>query len=189
MLSGTGSQPDGTFTEEPALPHGAFGSMGGMLTSGTDMGKYVAFHLSAWPPRDDADPGPVLRSSVREMSHMWTPADLTARISDGDLEASESGYGFGLRISTDCRFEHVVGHGGGLPGFGSYMGWLPDYGVGIFALANLTYVGPAGPINQAWDILQQTGGLQKTRAAVIADTFADARSDGESLGIVGRGRN
>src|SRR5207244_3691621 len=59
------------------------------------------------------------------------------------------------------RFEHIVGHGGGLPGFGSYMMWLPDYGVGIFAMANLTYAGPAAPVSQAFDALRKTGGLQK----------------------------
>jgi hypothetical protein len=42
------------------------------------------------------------------------------------LTASEAGYGFGLRIATDCRFDLVASHGGGLPGFGSYMSWLPD---------------------------------------------------------------
>jgi serine-type D-Ala-D-Ala carboxypeptidase/endopeptidase len=41
------------------------------------------------------------------------------------------------------------------------MAWLPDYGVGMFAMANLTYVGPAQPINQAWDSMLKTGGLQK----------------------------
>ena len=55
----------------------------------------------------------------------------------------------------------IASHGGGLPGFGSYMSWLPDYGVGMFAMANLTYVGPAAPISQAWDVLLKTGGLQK----------------------------
>jgi CubicO group peptidase (beta-lactamase class C family) len=154
-------QPDGTYAEEPPLPQGAFGSAGGLLTTATDLGKYVAFHLSAWPPRDEADTGPVRRSSVREMSHMWTPSNLTVGRSAGALLGAETGYGYGLRISTDCRFEHIVGHGGGLPGFGSYMAWLPDYGVGMFAMATLTYVGPSEPINQAWDVLLKTGGLQK----------------------------
>ena len=54
------------------------------------------------------------------------------------------GYGYGLRISADCRFDHVVGHGGGLPGFGSYMAWLPEHGVGMFAMANLTYADRSG---------------------------------------------
>jgi CubicO group peptidase (beta-lactamase class C family) len=154
-------QPDGTYAVEPPLPQGAFGSAGGLLTDATDLGKYVAFHLSAWPARDDEEIGPVRRSSVREMSHMWTSSNLTVGRSGGVLQATEAGYGYGLRISTDCRFEHMVGHGGGLPGFGSYMAWLPDYGVGMFAMATLTYVGPAEPISQAWDVLLKTGGLQK----------------------------
>jgi len=154
-------QPDGTYAEELPLPQGAFGSAGGLLTNATDLGHYVAFHLSAWPARDDAENGPVRRSSVREMSHMWTSSNLTAGRSGGTLQATESGYGYGLRISSDCRFEHIVGHGGGLPGFGSYMAWLPDYGVGMFAMADLTYVGPSEPISQAWDVLLKTGGLQK----------------------------
>ena len=154
-------QPDGSYLEEAPLPRGAFSSAGALLTTAADLGKYVAFHLSAWPSRDDADDGPVRRSSVREMSHMWTPSNLTVSRSRDTLQATESGYGYGLRISTDCRFEHIVGHGGGLPGFGSYMAWLPDYGVGMFAMANLTYAGPAEPISQAWDVLQRTGGLEK----------------------------
>lgn len=154
-------KPDGTYSEEPPLPHGVFGSMGGLLTTATDLGKYVAFHLSAWPPRDDAEAGPVNRASVREMAHLWTPSNLTASLQKGVLEASETGYGFGLRVSSDCRFEHIVAHGGGLPGFGSYMAWLPEYGVGMFAMATLTYSGPAAAISQAWDAMLKTGGLKK----------------------------
>jgi len=152
-------QPDGSYLEEPPLPQGAFGSVGGMLTDAGDLGRYVAFHLSAWPPRDDVDVGPVRRSSVREMSQLWTPSNLTLKRADGRLQAAETGYGYGLRVTTDCRFEHIVGHGGGLPGFGSYMAWLPDYGVGLFAMANLTYSGPADAVSHAWDALLETGGL------------------------------
>src|SRR5262245_527995 len=154
-------KPDGTYAEEPPLPHGAFGSMGGLLTTANDLGKYVAFHLSAWPARDDEETGPVRRASVREMAHLWTPSNLTARLVDGKPQASETGYGFGLRVTSDCRFEHIVAHGGGLPGFGSYMAWLPEYGVGMFAMTTLTYAGPAQPISEAWDALLKTGGLRK----------------------------
>ena len=112
-------------------------------------------------PRDDAETGPVRRSSVREMSHLWTPANLTVSRVNGMLRASESGYGYGLRVTSDCRFEHIVAHGGGLPGFGSYMSWLPEHGVAIFAMTNLTYAGPAEPASQAWDVLLKTGGLRK----------------------------
>ncbi|MDZ4799428.1 MAG: serine hydrolase domain-containing protein [Bryobacteraceae bacterium] len=149
-------KPDGAFEEEKPLPHGAFGSMGGLLTSATDLARYVAFHLSAWPARDEADHGPVARASVREMNQLWRPSALTAARG----KAQFSGYGYGLRISSDCRFAHIVGHGGGLPGFGSYMAWLPEFGVGMFAMANKTYSGPSGPINESWDLLLPTGALR-----------------------------
>ena len=158
-------KPDGSFAEEPPLPHGAFGAMGGLLTTAVDLGKYVGFHLSAWPPRDDPETGPVRRASVREMAHLWTPSNLTLQRVSGELRASETGYGYGLRVTSDCRFETIVGHGGGLPGFGSYMAWLPDYGVGLFAMATLTYSGPAEPISRAWDALSRTGGLRKREQA------------------------
>jgi CubicO group peptidase (beta-lactamase class C family) len=168
-------KPDGTYAEEPPLPHGVFGAMGGLLTTATDLGRYVAFHLDAWPPRDDPERGPVNRSSVREMAHLWTPSNLTSRVVNGATQASETGYGFGLRVTSDCRFEHIVAHGGGLPGFGSYMQWLPEYGVGMFAMATLTYSGPSVPISAAWDVLLKTGGLRKrelpptTRQSEIRD--------------------
>jgi CubicO group peptidase (beta-lactamase class C family) len=154
-------KPDGSYAEEPPLPHGVFGAMGGLLTTANDLGRYVAFHLSAWPARDDPEAGPVNRASVREMAHMWTPSNLNARIVNNAVQASESGYGFGLRLASDCRFETIVSHGGGLPGFGSYMQWLPEYGVGMFAMATLTYSGPSAPISAAWDVMLKTGGLRK----------------------------
>jgi CubicO group peptidase (beta-lactamase class C family) len=168
-------QADGSYLEEPPLAQGAFGSAGGLLTTAKDLGNYIAFHLSAWPPRDAVDPGPIRRSSVREMSQLWTPSNLTVHRIDGRLEAVESGYGYGLRVSTDCRFEHIVAHGGGLPGFGSYMAWLPDYGIGIFAMTNLTYSGPAEPTSRAWDALLKTGGLQKRELPPSPD-LAGARA-------------
>jgi CubicO group peptidase (beta-lactamase class C family) len=154
-------KPDGSYEVEPPLPHGVFGAMGGLLTTADDLARYVAFHLSAWPARDDPEMGPVKRASVREMAHLWTPSNLALRRVDGELRASESGYGYGLRVSSDCRFETIAAHGGGLPGFGSYMAWLPHYGVGLFAMATLTYSGPAEPTSRAWDAMLKTGGLRK----------------------------
>jgi CubicO group peptidase (beta-lactamase class C family) len=154
-------KPDGMYAEESPLPHGVFGAASGLLTTAADLGKYVAFHLSAWPPRDDVETGPVRRASVREMAHLWTPSNLTAEHVNGATAASQTGYGYGLRVASDCRFEHIVAHGGGLPGFGSYMAWLPEYGVGMFAMATLTYSGPAEAISRSWDVMLKTGGLRK----------------------------
>ena len=55
------------WSEQVMLHDGAYGAMGGMMTTIEDFSKYVALHLSAWPPRNDAETGPVKRSSIREM--------------------------------------------------------------------------------------------------------------------------
>lgn len=142
------------YAEEPPLRHGAFGAMGGLLTNARDLARYLAYQLSAYPPRDDVDPGPVRRSSLREMQNAWRWMALDPE------RGSVSGYGYGLVVSRDRRFQHIVGHGGGLPGFGSYMLWLPEYGVGLFAMANLTYAGPVTALQESLDALRATGGLQ-----------------------------
>ena len=56
------------WTEEPTMDDGAFNAMGGLSVSATDYGKWLAFLLSAWPPRDDADMGPVRRGTVRQIA-------------------------------------------------------------------------------------------------------------------------
>src|SRR3954454_2645198 len=59
---------DNAWKVEPTMAHGAFGAMGGIQTSATDYAKWVSYLLSAWPPRDGTDTGPVRRSSVRELA-------------------------------------------------------------------------------------------------------------------------
>ncbi|MFN2316293.1 MAG: serine hydrolase domain-containing protein [Gemmatimonadales bacterium] len=153
---------DEQWKEEPPLPDGAFGPMGGMLTTIDELGRYVAFLMNAWPPRDDPDTGPVRRASVREMQQVARPrpARVLEADSTGRVELNAGGYGYGLGISQSCGLGHVVAHSGGLPGYGSQMRWLPEYGVGIIALGNLTYTGWGGVISQALDLLAATGALQ-----------------------------
>jgi hypothetical protein len=52
--------------------------MGGLITTIEDFSKYIALHLDAWPPRDDAETGPIKRSSIREMQYPWDVNYLTA---------------------------------------------------------------------------------------------------------------
>ena len=65
----------------------------------------------------------------------------------------------GLRVVQDCDAGFTLAHGGGYPGYGSYVLLLPDHDIGIFAFANRTY---AGPVGMVWDIameLQKSGWL------------------------------
>ena len=153
---------ENTWKDEPALAHGSFGAMGGLWTSARDLARYVTFLMSAFPPRDAAEGSPVKRSSAREMQQAsrWQGASVSRNSVDAPLQLSASSYGYGLGVSQDCRFAHVVGHGGGLPGYGSLMRWLPEHGVGLVAMSNVTYGGFGGLFNEAFAALHKTGALQ-----------------------------
>jgi CubicO group peptidase (beta-lactamase class C family) len=145
---------------EPQLADGAFGPMGGMLTSLEDLSRYVGVFLDAWPARDGASRSPLSRSSLREMQQIWRARPTTVtRDSTGAIQLTSGGYGYGLRISQTCDFGHVVAHSGGLPGFGSQMRWLPEYGVGLIAFGNRTYTGWGTVFDEALMSLRRTGAL------------------------------
>jgi CubicO group peptidase (beta-lactamase class C family) len=166
---------------EPQLADGAGGPMGGMLTSLQDLGRYVGVFLDAWPARDGASAVPLSRASLREMQQLWRvrPAVVT-RGGDGAIQLNASGYGYGLRISQSCDFGHVVAHSGGLPGFGSQMRWLPEYGVGLIAFGNRTYTGWGGVFDQAFALLRQSGGLVP-REVQPSPALATSRASVNSL--------
>ena len=167
---------DGAWLEEPPLPDGSFGAMGGMLTSSADLSRWVGLMLSAWPARDGAESPVLKRSSLREMQQLWRSAGATAARSGANgLSLNAGGYAYGLRVSQNCQFAHIVAHSGGLPGFGSQMRWLPEYGVGIIALGNLTYTGWNTPIDAAFDVLAKSGGLvpRTVRAAPVLTAMRD----------------
>lgn len=152
---------DGAWLEEAQLPDGAFGAMGGMLTSAADLGRWVGFMLDAWPPRDGEEGGVLGRASRREMQQVWRfNGAFAGKDSAGAVFLSAGGYGYGLGVRQTCRFRSSVSHTGGLPGFGSLMRWLPDHGVGIVAMGNLTYTGWGNVAEQALELLAGTGGLE-----------------------------
>jgi len=131
----------GEWVEQPMLHDGAYGAMGGMITTMEDFAKYEAFQLAAWPSRSGKEEGPLKRSSCREMQQPWVFNTLNTRFSYSGGQACPftSAYGYGIRWSKDCKGNTTVGHTGGLPGFGSNWMILPDYGIGVICFANLTY--------------------------------------------------
>ncbi|HEU4871905.1 MAG TPA: serine hydrolase domain-containing protein [Pyrinomonadaceae bacterium] len=173
---------DNKYKPEPILAHGSFGAMGGLWTNAHDLARYVAFLMSAFPPRDEPERGPIKRSSAREMQQPWRPSPASAfrPTVDAPLQLGVSAYGYGLGISQDCRFGHVVGHGGGLPGYGSLMRWLPEYGVGLIGMSNQTYQGFNGLFNDAISALHRTGALQP-RVVQPSPALLTAQSDVSQL--------
>lgn len=136
------------WTEQPLLHDGAWGAMGGLITTIEDFSQYMALHQSAWPPRSDKESSVLKRSSLREMQQPWNFASLNAAYTypSGRPCAMASAYCYGLRWQKDCQGRVAVGHAGGLPGFGSNWQILPDYGVGVVCFSNVTYA-PTTSIN------------------------------------------
>jgi CubicO group peptidase (beta-lactamase class C family) len=168
---------DGEWQPVPPLADGAFAAIGGMFTTIPDFARYMALLLSAYPARDDAESGPVRRSTAREMQAVqrsWgalayrpTPAD--------PLIVRTRGYGYGLNPMADSQLGYSVSHGGGLPGYGTYYRLLPEHGVGIVAFSNLTYGGTEysvpgmdARIQEGLLALKQTGQLRPRTYPVSA---------------------
>jgi serine-type D-Ala-D-Ala carboxypeptidase/endopeptidase len=136
----------GKWLEEPVLGPGAFGAMGGLLTSANDYARYVAWELAAWPPRDGAEDGILKRSSIRELARPQTFAITQPPAEPGGCARSLS-YSLGMIPFSDCVLGFHLGHSGGLPGYGSNLILLPERGIGVFAFANRTYA-PASRVTR-----------------------------------------
>jgi serine-type D-Ala-D-Ala carboxypeptidase/endopeptidase len=166
---------DDAWRLEPTMAHGAFGAMGGVQTSAIDYAKWVAYLLSAWPPRDEADSGPVKRATVRELAQGSNFPRLRQRPGHTGADACRQAvtYGMGMWVAVDCDLGLTLSHSGGYPGYGSHVLLLPDHGVGLFAFANRTYAGPSGAVWDAAVALSKAGFL-KDRSASVGEELASA---------------
>lgn len=153
---------DNSWVKVPLLHHGSYGAMGGLITSIEDFTAYVSMHLSAWPPRSDKEEGVLKRSSLREMHQPWRFSRLAPafRYPNGRQCAIVSAYAYGLSWSKDCEGRVSVGHGGGLPGFGSHWLMLPDYGIAVMSFDNRTYGGTGGLHVGVLDTIVTLAGLE-----------------------------
>eukprot|EP01030_Chromulinospumella_sphaerica_P016683 gene16683-16497_t len=166
---------DHNWTQVSTMAHGAFGAMGGVQTSAVDYAKWVAYLLSAWPPRDGADAGPVRRATVRELVQGSNFPDLRMRFGHTGKDNCRQAvtYGMGMIVALDCELGLTLSHGGGYPGYGSHVLLLPDQGVGIFAFTNRSYSGSSAPV---WDsaVALNKAGFFKSRVAPISKELASA---------------
>lgn len=159
---------NGTWQEEALLSDGSYGAMGGLITTLEDFEKYMALHMSAWPPRSGKESPVLKRSSLREMqtSGVFSGLNPRFRYPDGRTCAVTSSYAYGLGLTRDCEGKTWIGHSGGLPGFGSNWRFYPDYGIGVVCFANRTYA-PTATISLAVvDTIMKLANLKPRRLPV-----------------------
>ena len=149
---------DNEWKEEPPLPDGVFGAMGGMLTSLRDLHGYVAFLMSAWPPRDDADTGPrQARVAARDA------ADRQRRARHGHARGDRRRHS-----STAAATDSASAFVSPAPSVTSSLtaaafrasdvdAVVPGHGVGLIAMGTVTYAGWGNIVDQATNALAATG--------------------------------
>ena len=146
--------------------YGALASMGGLYSTVADLARWVAWFLDAVPARDEPEDGTVLRrASRREMQqgHRVFGAELEAHAAHLAPAVVAGSYGLGLAAMSDAELGITINHGGGYPGFGSYMAWHPASGIGIVGLANLRYASPRDLADRQLAALVAADGVVRRR--------------------------
>ena len=130
------------------LADGEIAPMGGLWSTVEDLVRWMAW-------LDSAHAGVEASSSParREMQSIHTYAGQLSL----DGVSAPSGYGFGILLRDDPVIGMVAGHSGGLPGYGSNMRWRRGSGVGVVALANVTYAPMSTLTHRALTALVTTG--------------------------------
>lgn len=169
-----GYSHDGSqWIEQPRLAHGAFGAMGGLHTTAHDYSKFVAWLLSAWPPRDEPDDPILVRASMRELAQGDGFPTIAPRTNRSDPNEGDQArrYGLGVIAVADPELGPCVTHSGGLPGYGSNVLLLPDRGLGVFIFTNVTYPHPgaAATVREAAVKLVRAGNFPASHPAPLPE--------------------
>lgn len=167
---------DDEFVDEvPTPPDGTIAPMGGLWTTVADLAVWVAWLADAFPARDGDDPGPLSRSSRREMQ---TPQRYAGQRILRDVRSPAS-YGLGILVLDEPSHGTVVGHSGGLPGYGSNMRWRPGGAIGVITLANVTYAPMTELAARIHDLVAEQGAVadEEPSAPVAVVELGDALLD------------
>ena len=169
---------DETWHEEQSLPSGGdVAAFAGLHSTVRDLARWVGLFQSAWPPRNAADTGPLSRASLREMQRIWRsyPPIVATEAIGAAPRVAGGGYGYGLSMIHNGQWQSA-GHAGGLPGFGSHMRWVPEHGVGVVALANVTYANVHDACLDALAALLRTSAV-RPRAVMLTPALKSAHDD------------
>jgi CubicO group peptidase (beta-lactamase class C family) len=169
VASGYRSAGEGYSAELPLADGADFAALAGLYSSVRDLARWSGVFMDAEPPRDAPERAPVTRATLREMQRArsaFAPGVKWPSLAEPPgVEAG--GYGYGLMIWHERDGQRHVGHTGGLPGFGTLMRWVPELGLGVILLANVTYAKCQPPVRRALELISREAALP--RRSIRAD--------------------
>jgi CubicO group peptidase (beta-lactamase class C family) len=141
------------------------GGAGGVVSSVRDMARYVAFELSAYPPRSGDDTGVLHRATIREAHSTGFFAGAAiqpqpdAKHGEPAFELEAATYGFGWQHHKTCEFDDLVEHGGSIDSYRSSVQLLTQHGVGVVVLTNFGNANTYAIGKRVFDEMRATGAL------------------------------
>jgi CubicO group peptidase (beta-lactamase class C family) len=172
---------DGNWIPEQVQGAGAFAPAAGAFSSARDVARWMMALCADEGDRERTGLESLAVSSAREMQqlHRLTPAVLDGAWLSGTSIMRAEGYGLGLRVHEDRSVGTLVGHRGGLPGYGSAMVWHPESRTGLAVLTNARY---GGPYELAASLVRHiVGARDSARPRSIPDAVSVARDGVERL--------
>lgn len=127
---------DGELTKVPFRNIDNVGPAGSINSSVEEMLHYILMHLG----KGEYDGTRVLSEATQEMMQS---SQSVVGSRDQYPELGPATYGMGTFVSS-YRGHKMVNHGGGIDGFISAMGWLPNDAIGVMVLTNMS--GEANPV-------------------------------------------
>ena len=147
----------------PLSDGGDFAALGGLYSSVRDLARWTGVFLNAEPAREAPEDAPVARATLREMQRArsaFRPSLEWPSLAEPPGIVA-GGYGYGLMILHERDGQRHVGHPGGLPGFGTLMRWVPELGLGVILLANVTYARCEAPVRRALELVAREAALPR----------------------------
>ncbi|MEY2241847.1 serine hydrolase domain-containing protein [Streptomyces sp. BF23-18] len=136
-----GYAPDLTGAGRPLAygPVGSYAPAGGTLASLDDMAAYVRTHLRRGVSVDGRRV-----VSAKNLAECWKPHIPVPLSPEFDPDVTASGYGMGWIHNRFRDGTSLIWHNGGIDGFTSYIGFLPERDLGLVVL-NAMNPAPTGP--------------------------------------------
>ena len=129
---GHGPQLSGNLSTMPYGPVGSYWPVGGTLATLDDMAAYVRLHL-----RDGVSVDGRRVVSAANLAERYKPQISIPLSPELDPDAVSAGYGMGLIHQRYRDGSSLIWHNGGIDGFTSYVGFLPQHDLGLVVLNSI----------------------------------------------------